>query len=231
MKFNQLSFYENTNTSNSTLILEKENDHFELNFTNWYQDIIKSAELLIEKWQQKVEKIHCCNSGCSYCCHQLIEVYDFELIAIMEYIRENCLDFILDKAIHISELIESSINMSPYKYSLFNNDDKFQYKKEYRTLNTPCIFLKDNKCLIYPVRPISCLNYYCYTSVNECANPNKMPSGCMSVTYVEEWINSQVNSFLSRNKDSLPHFLSPFDLNILPIAVINHMLCYSDENY
>lgn len=229
MKLNQSNSYENI--LNSIIVSENMTNTFELDFINWYQEIIKSAEVIIEKLQHMEGKVHCCKSGCSYCCHQLIEVYDFELIPIMEYIKKNCMDFILDKAINISEALESMLNSAPYKYSQLNNDDEFKYKKKYRTLDIPCIFLKDNKCLIYPVRPISCLNYYCYTSANECANPNKMPSGCTSEHYVEEWINSQVNSYLSRNKDTLPHYLSPFDLNILPIAIINHILYCSDENY
>ena len=123
MKLNQSNCYENI--LDIKFVSENMTDNFELDFINWYQDIIKSAEIITEKWQQGEGKIHCCKSGCSYCCHQLIEVYDFELIPIIEYIRKNCMDFILDKAINISELIESMLNMPPYKYSHLNNHDEF----------------------------------------------------------------------------------------------------------
>lgn len=212
------------NISNISINPIKIEESFEEEFTEWYQNVIKASEKLIREWEKEIGKESCCKVGCKYCCNHAIEVYNFELIPIMKYIQENNIDYIIDNGISVMTYLEEKI---PTLISEYNSLDSYKlqkYKMKYRSLEIPCIFLKEDKCSIYSVRPTSCLNYHCYSSAKECLKLDSMPKGCISLGKVEDWIVNQVERYFDLNKDKIPKYFDPFEISILPVGFINNIL-------
>lgn len=73
-----------------------------------------------------------CRPGCSYCCHQAVAITQAE-----------------------AELI-SDFTGQPYVPSDGIDVDTLRGQHT----GTPCPFLKDHRCSIYPVRPVACRTHY-----------------------------------------------------------------------
>jgi Fe-S-cluster containining protein len=192
---------------------------FTKEFLEWYQEVISSSYSIINQWEKSVGISHTCCQGCSHCCYHLIEIYGFELLAIMSYIEDKNLNYILNKAVDIAELIEK-------KFSGYEKDTS-DYRMQYRSLSIPCIFLKNNTCLIYPVRPTSCVTYFSYGSHDGCARKGVIPKHCKSFGTMEDWIVKQISVFFEYNDNKVPHYFNPFDLKALPIAILDYMVVFN----
>lgn len=101
-----------------------------------------------------------CKPGCSYCCNLRVVAFSFEIIAIYFYLL---------KKLTKSEFDECRARV------------KKQYEKvrgmtvgEHFTTNVTCPLLVDQKCSVYPVRPISCAGYHS-ASVDACRNSDENP--------------------------------------------------------
>ncbi len=203
---------------------EKIEKSFEEEFMNWYQNILVAGEKLIREWEKSLGKESCCKIGCNHCCNHAVEVYNFELIPIIKYIEENNIDFVIDKGISVVNYLEENLSIVTSQYNYLDNATIEKYKIDYRNLQIPCIFLRENKCSIYSVRPTSCLNYHCYSSSEECAKLDVMPSGCISLGEVEDWLVNQVEAYFVTNKNKIPRYLDPFEINILPVGFIDKII-------
>ncbi len=80
-----------------------------------------------------------CSKGCHFCCRQNVHVYKAEAAVIAEYCREH--EITIPKA-----YIEQQL--------------KYGWRELAKTEVGWCVFLKNGECSIYPVRPISCRNYF-----------------------------------------------------------------------
>ena len=82
-----------------------------------------------------------CGSGCSFCCHSLIKVIPAEALLIESFIRRHFID---------SDIQALKEKINEYQKLV---DGKSLEKRVLIKDQTPCIFLKNNICCIYPVRP------------------------------------------------------------------------------
>ncbi|SMF16163.1 YkgJ family cysteine cluster protein [Desulfovibrio gilichinskyi] len=87
-----------------------------------------------------------CVSGCSYCCYSHITVSPQEAFSIALHLAEN-----FDAGV-LEEIVAACAKESEN----FHCAGLQEFSKKYFG---KCPFLKDNKCLIYEVRPIACRNW------------------------------------------------------------------------
>lgn len=88
-----------------------------------------------------------CSKGCHFCCRQNVHVYNAEAAVIAEYCRE--------RGIEISK-------------SYLKEQIRYSWKELAKTEVGWCVFLKNGECSIYPVRPISCRNYFVISNPKMC---------------------------------------------------------------
>ncbi|MDE2421900.1 MAG: YkgJ family cysteine cluster protein [Gammaproteobacteria bacterium] len=98
--------------------------------------------------QQVSEKVGnlACRSGCSHCCYLRVSAYSFEIVSIYFYLVTR-----LDKdalAAFKERLQEKAISVSSMSVD------------EHYITNVQCPMLEDNKCIVYPVRPMACAGYH-----------------------------------------------------------------------
>jgi hypothetical protein len=86
-----------------------------------------------------------CKAGCTACCFIDVDVSGDEAGVIIDYCRENGIE--VDKA-YLTEQAAAG-------------------RKSYSALSR-CVFLKDNLCSIYPVRPIACRKHWVKTDPALC---------------------------------------------------------------
>lgn len=94
-----------------------------------------------------------CRAGCSWCCHIRVELLPHEAIALFRYLntqiepetRSAIVERIFANARQIKPLTEG----------------------QHRRTNIQCAFLVDNRCSVYPVRPMLCAGHHSL-DVNPC---------------------------------------------------------------
>ncbi|SFN06166.1 Putative zinc-or iron-chelating domain-containing protein [Chryseobacterium oleae] len=99
---------------------------------------------------------NCCNVGCSFCCYQLIEVFDFEKQAI-----KNAVNKLSDEMKAIIKLnLESWFNFfnqnTPENKVLDEKDTIVRLMELDLSNKHQCPLLVDNLCAIYSNRPLAC---------------------------------------------------------------------------
>ena len=103
-----------------------------------------------------------CKAGCAYCCHYKVEVRAHEMFLIKDHLQKNWtppqIKTLLNEAEENAKIIR---NLTP---------------EQHLTINIKCVFLMDNQCSIYSVRPFKCRNFHatnaiaCEESFNDPAN-------------------------------------------------------------
>jgi Fe-S-cluster containining protein len=86
-----------------------------------------------------------CKTGCTACCFIDVDISFDEVDTIINYCRENAIE--IDK-----EYLKKQAAVGRKKYSEVSR----------------CVFLKDNMCSIYPVRPIACRKHWVKTDPSLC---------------------------------------------------------------
>ena len=97
--------------------------------------------------EDKQHTISCLNCKTGYCCHQQIDVSDDEAKVIVDFCNA----------------VEIPIPHEYLKKQLATT--KFMQLKKGCSA---CVFLKDNRCSIYPVRPAVCRTYFAVSSIHFC---------------------------------------------------------------
>jgi Fe-S-cluster containining protein len=92
--------------------------------------------------------VSACRKGCSHCCHQAVGITSVEAEAIGRFIGKNPAPVVT---------VTTMKAMDPMQYA-----------------RTPCGFLVDGSCSIYPVRPMACRTYF---------NPSDYPEICNIYDY------------------------------------------------
>lgn len=190
---------------------------FALEFVEWYRRVINRATMIINEFERETGTVHSCHEACSNCCYQAVEIYDYEALAILTYLKIKNEKGVLDNAVSIAGLIEEKLSNSPYNKDRYDEDEIISYRMKYRSLQIPCIFLKDKKCSIYPVRPTCCVTYYSYGPFEECAE-KQLPQYCISYGSVEDWIVKQIIGFIDYNYRKLPSDFNPFSIDLMSVA-------------
>ncbi len=123
----------------------------------------KIREKIVEKLyeQYEIETAHqtfACKKGCSTCCTQNVTMTATEGEMIINFlVQEKRLEELHDI------LCKSETVYVPQKTP--NNPDDEQVDSDEKWDLTPCCFLKNNMCSIYPARPFACR---CFYSTKEC---------------------------------------------------------------
>ena len=92
-----------------------------------------------------------CKSGCTHCCFIDVDVSGDEAAVIIDYCRKNDID--IDK-----EYLTQQAAVGRKTYSELSR----------------CVFLKDNLCSIYPVRPLACRKHWVKTDPALCDFSNNV---------------------------------------------------------
>ncbi|WP_223599824.1 YkgJ family cysteine cluster protein [Chryseobacterium sp. GVT01B] len=99
---------------------------------------------------------NCCSKGCSFCCYQMVEVYDFEVESIKASIKG------LEQSIkgkvksNLEEWFDYFNKYTPENKVLDENDTIKGLIKISKVEKHKCPLLVDNCCSIYENRPLTC---------------------------------------------------------------------------
>ncbi len=88
-----------------------------------------------------------CSEGCSYCCHSQVNITPLETLLIHGFVRKQ---FTCQKIAQLHTRIDTAMTLTQGK----TLKQRFQIKTQ-----TPCVFLSENQCSIYPVRPFICRSW------------------------------------------------------------------------
>lgn len=105
-------------------------------------DTIQRAEI-----NKGTENVSCHSCTTAYCCHQFVDTCEAEVLLIIDYCKNN--NIIISR-----QYLQQQIAYDE-KSILFADC-------------SACVFLKDNKCSIYPVRPGACRIHYVITPAENC---------------------------------------------------------------
>ncbi len=101
-----------------------------------------------------------CRPGCAWCCHFTVDVRPVEVFTILDYVERSLTDD--ERARVYAEVRANSTWLRE-----IGADERF-------TTNVKCPFLRDARCVIYPVRPQSCRNYHA-TDAAGCRQSYEVP--------------------------------------------------------
>lgn len=101
-----------------------------------------------------------CEEGCSYCCHLRAEAFGFELAAIWLFINRA-------KSPEAVKTIKQKILAQYMLVQALSTEEHFK-------TNVECPLLENDRCSIYPVRPISCAGHHS-CSVESCRKSFENP--------------------------------------------------------
>ena len=131
-----------------------------------------------------------CRAGCTWCCHFTVDVRAVEVFAILDFLSQS---FTPDeKARVLAEIRANSVALQGLG------------EGERVTRNLRCPFLKDARCTIYAVRPLSCRNYHatdvagCQQSYDEPENLDIDPDFAPGVYQAGEAHVEAVSSAMDR---------------------------------
>ena len=93
-----------------------------------------------------------CKAGCSHCCNVMVAANEREVNLVVDYMEQNNIQ----------------VDMNVLKIQSEITDTKEYVLSPHRK----CVFLKDNMCSIYKVRPSSCRNYFVYSPPEDCDTYN-----------------------------------------------------------
>lgn len=114
-----------------------------------YEDLNTLSEHIKQTTKFKIA----CSKGCSLCCNARVEILEPEAIFIYTYMKNN---------LH-TEQLESIFNKIKEITTITSQIDKNQHVQ----LQLPCIFLNNNECSIYEIRPFICREYHS-VDLNSC---------------------------------------------------------------
>ncbi|HMD00585.1 MAG TPA: YkgJ family cysteine cluster protein [Ferruginibacter sp.] len=101
------------------------------------KEVYKAVDGFFDKAPEETKKNIQCKAGCTACCFIDLDISREEAALIVNYCREN--DIEIDKEYLTKQV---SIGRRPSNGM------------------SRCVFLKDNLCSIYPVRPVSCRKHF-----------------------------------------------------------------------
>jgi len=106
-----------------------------------------------------------CHPGCSACCKQAITATPFEASLVSIYLvrHPTICDTFLDNYIQWDVETKNTRDIFMDWAQLFFSGNVDDGRFKYTDFHTPCPFLVDDLCQIYPVRPYCCRSYLAIT--------------------------------------------------------------------
>lgn len=142
----------------------------------------------------------CCKIGCSYCCFQSIEIFRFERKPIEKFINENIDEKTLANIKNnLHNWLDYFDKNTPNDKILTINDVYIDFRDLIVEDEIACPFLIDDKCSIYPVRPMTCRSHFVQDSPDFC-KLDKLRDSCddskairdVAVKYIRFHIKSPI---------------------------------------
>lgn len=134
---------------------------------------------MLQKIYEDVDKFistqkNCCTKGCSFCCHQQIEIMNFEKEMIRDYIKTNL-------TVEENNIVKEGLNdwldffdvNTPNNKTLTGQDVFTDFGPKAAKASIKCPFLIENVCSIYKMRPFTCRMHIVEHSPQIC-NTNKL---------------------------------------------------------
>ncbi|MBW2109063.1 MAG: YkgJ family cysteine cluster protein [Deltaproteobacteria bacterium] len=108
--------------------------------------MIALAEDVIGQFEHRhgLEDPVACGPGCAYCCHYQVVMTAPEVFLVGRHVRQH---FTATKTQALFRRIDRYL-------ALRDGKDVFEVARVLH--DTPCVFLKDDRCAVYPVRPLVC---------------------------------------------------------------------------
>ncbi|MPQ46909.1 hypothetical protein GCQ56_07760 [Marinifilum sp. N1E240] len=123
---------------------------------------------------------NCCIEGCDHCCYQSIEVLLWEQPLIEDYVKQNIHGEDLNRIKKNHEDWLSFFHANTPNKEILNVKEVFvDFMNVVDSNNLPCPFLHENKCSIYPVRPLSCRSHFMLDSPQKCKE-DKLREACLA---------------------------------------------------
>ena len=118
-------------------------------------------EKLYEVYSQWVDGYAlACQKGCSPCCTQSVTMTSLEGEAIVEFFRKKGQEKELQKLLTVAEATTNDRPITTNQFARICLDQKEFAEEDQGAWNfEPCIFLKENVCTIYEVRPFGCRSF------------------------------------------------------------------------
>jgi len=124
--------------------LDKDKDQALISLYNEMEERIIDYIPMLEKQGKSIS----CKKGCSHCCHLNVYITEIEAKIIAEYCHDHNIP--IDQNYLMKQLAIDENQISKSQHSA-------------------CVFLKNNECSIYPVRPSVCRTMYVFTDPSLCA--------------------------------------------------------------
>ena len=87
-----------------------------------------------------------CKAGCAYCCYYKVEVMAHEMFLIKDYLQKNWQPSQIESLLNEAEENAKTIRTLT--------------QEQHLTTNIKCVFLENNQCSIYSMRPFKCRNFH-----------------------------------------------------------------------
>lgn len=110
-----------------------------------------------EEWASKME--YACKKGCASCCTQSVTMSSLEGEQIIEFLQKNAL---VSKFNQLKSLNKEEQNplCTTNRFARYCLEQKEPKADEQSSWNfKPCVFLEENLCTIYSVRPFGCRSF------------------------------------------------------------------------
>jgi len=144
------------------------NSHLEsaINSTNLrkaIQSLYEAVDGLLDSFLQRSSaegKPAECRKECAWCCHQAVLAVTHELLYLREYVQRN-----------FSENKQDSFTERAREKSLLTLHKTMEVQQ---MLKSPCPFLENDSCAVYPARPMAC-RIYLSSSAMACRKEHDEP--------------------------------------------------------
>lgn len=122
-----------------------------------YQEMLENALEAFYKHMQDKQLKPSCFRGCTWCCHQVVLVSPLDALLLARHMlvfrRNEVNEAFIDK---LSEHAEAQQTLG---------------REEWFRRKIPCVFLENNDCAVYRVRPTMCRLYHVVSPAADCAPP------------------------------------------------------------
>ena len=117
---------------------------------------------LVKQAMDFVDPYTPCAKGCSHCCHMAVTVTETEAKRIAAHIGR---PFVSQQA-NLQKLLSLAGSCDSEEQAM-GTAKEWQKEQIDKWTRVPCVFLEDNACSIYSVRPLACRLYHTIAPSNE----------------------------------------------------------------
>lgn len=122
-----------------------------------FSKVSRNVKRIYKESDVKMKQIaSVCSKGCNYCCYQPIWIHLSESILIIKYLEES---FSREQLSEFKTKLEewfAYFNKNTPSTKQISYVDVDQFTEIMTKDGVPCLFLHNNECAIYSVRPLAC---------------------------------------------------------------------------